>query len=140
MRATQVVALCTLVIGAGCATTRTGGPRAERRDPRVLTDSQWTTNGVVRPEELFAGRFPGVRVIQTPAGISVRIRGGTSVNGSNEPLYVIDGMPVETGPDGLLAINPYDIATIEVLKDAASTAEYGMRGANGVVRITTKRR
>jgi TonB-dependent SusC/RagA subfamily outer membrane receptor len=91
-------------------------------------------------EELFEGRFPGVRVTAVPGqGIAVRIRGATSVNGSNEPLYVVDGFPLATSSDGLLALNPSDIARIEVLKDPGSTAEYGMRGANGVVLITTKR-
>ena len=94
-----------------------------------------------RAEELLAGRFAGVEV--TPlagGGVSVRIRGATSVMGSNEPLYVIDGMPVRAGPGGALhGINPYDIARIEVLKDAGSTAQWGVRGANGVVLITTMR-
>jgi len=89
-------------------------------------------------------------------GMSIRIRGGSSVNGNNEPLYVIDGFPVENNPaaDGdptnggrvntaptnpLAALNPSDIASIEILKDASATAIYGSRGANGVVIITTKR-
>jgi TonB-dependent SusC/RagA subfamily outer membrane receptor len=120
-----------------CATTRS--PRREERDTRVRSDSEWSTDGVTRVEELFVGRFPGVQVLQTPNGISVRIRGTTTVNGSAEPLYVVDGFPVVAGPEGLIDLNPRDIATIEVLKDAGSIAEYGMRGANGVVRITTKR-
>ncbi len=92
-------------------------------------------------EELLMSRFAGVRVTRTPeGGIAVRIRGTTSIHGSNEPLYVIDGLPIRPGPGGSLAgINPYDIESIEVLKDAASTTMYGVRGANGVVVITTKR-
>jgi TonB-dependent SusC/RagA subfamily outer membrane receptor len=92
-------------------------------------------------EEVLANRFPGVRVIRTPdGGIAVRIRGTTSVHGSNEPLYVIDGVPIRPGPGGSLqGINPYDIESIEVLTDPASTAMYGMRGANGVIVIKTKR-
>ncbi len=87
-------------------------------------------------EELLMSRFPGVLVTRTPDGrLAVRIRGT-----SNEPLYVIDGLPIRPGPGGSLAgINPYDIESIEVLKDAASTAMYGVRGANGVIVITTKR-
>jgi TonB-dependent SusC/RagA subfamily outer membrane receptor len=96
---------------------------------------------VRRAEELFEGRFPGVRVLRTPdGGIAVRVRGATSIMGSNEPLYVIDGLPVTPGRGGgLTGINPADIHRIEVLRDAASTAFYGVRGANGVVLITTKR-
>lgn len=86
-------------------------------------------------------RFPGVVVTRAPdGGLSVRIRGTTSIHGSNEPLYVIDGMAIRPGPGGSLeGINPYDIESIEVLKDAASTTMYGMRGANGVIVIKTKR-
>ena len=86
-------------------------------------------------------RFPGVVVTRTPdGGLAVRIRGTTSIHGSNEPLYVIDGVPIRPGPGGALAgINPYDIESIEVLKDPASTTMYGVRGANGVIVITTKR-
>jgi len=92
-------------------------------------------------EQLLMGRFPGVEVTRTPnGGISVRIRGTTSFLGNNEPLYVLDGIPMEPGPGGSLTwINPYDIASIEVLKNAAETAIYGMRGANGVIVITTRR-
>lgn len=106
---------------------------------RTATADEWEGRGAGRVEELFAGRFPGVQVIRGPNGIAVRIRGASSLNGSNDPLYVIDGFPIETGPDGLISLNPDDIARIEVLKDASSIAQYGVRGANGVVLITTKR-
>jgi TonB-dependent SusC/RagA subfamily outer membrane receptor len=72
-------------------------------------------------------------------GIEVRIRGATSINGSNEPLFVVDGYPLPSGTGGLLALNPSDVARIEVLKTAGEIAEYGVRGANGVVRVYTKR-
>jgi TonB-dependent SusC/RagA subfamily outer membrane receptor len=93
-----------------------------------------------RVEELLEGRSAGVQVIRWPGGgISVRIRGRSSIYGDNEPLYVIDGMPVEvTTGHGLSWLNPGDIQRIEVLKDASATAVYGMRGANGVVLITTR--
>ena len=92
-------------------------------------------------EELLMSRFPGVQVTRAPdGGIAVRIRGTTSIYGSNEPLYVIDGVPIRPRPGGaLFGINPYDIASIKVLKDAASTTMYGVRGANGVIVVTTKR-
>src|SRR5438309_92172 len=73
-------------------------------------------------------------------GIAVRIRGAASFNASAQPLYVVDGIPMQPGPNGsLTGINPYDIESIQVLKDAADTAIYGMRGANGVIVIKTKR-
>jgi TonB-dependent SusC/RagA subfamily outer membrane receptor len=67
------------------------------------------------------------------------MRGPTSILGGNEPLYILDGFPIEPGPGGLVAINPADVESIEVLKDAASQAAYGLRGANGVIVIKTKR-
>jgi TonB-dependent SusC/RagA subfamily outer membrane receptor len=73
-------------------------------------------------------------------GVSVQIRGRSSFSLSNEPLFVVDGVPITPGPHGTLSwLNPHDIASIEVLKDAASTAMYGVRGSNGVIVIKTKR-
>lgn len=95
---------------------------------------------IVRVEEMLNG-VSGVRVLSLPGGgIRVQIRGATSIYGSTEPLYVIDGMPmhVEAG-QGLSWLNPADIDTIDVLKDASATGIYGSRGANGVVIIKTKR-
>ena len=89
--------------------------------------------------QAIAGRMAGVQVIQTDgqpgAEASIRVRGGISITQSNEPLYVIDGFPTE---DGMSSLDPADIASIDVLKDASATAIYGARGANGVVLITTK--
>lgn len=92
-------------------------------------------------DQILTAKFPGVWVTRTAnGGISVRIRGTTSVEGSNEPLYVLDGIPLQAGPDGALTgIVLADIASIEVLKDAISTTMYGLRGANGVILIKTKR-
>jgi TonB-dependent SusC/RagA subfamily outer membrane receptor len=92
-------------------------------------------------EEVLMSRFPGVRVERArDGGLIVRIRGRTSIRGSNEPLYVIDGVPIEAEPGGSLqGINPYDIESIEVVTDPTGTAMYGVRGANGVIVIKTKR-
>jgi len=92
-------------------------------------------------EQVLMGRFPGVTVTRTSdGGVAVRIRGTTSIRGSNEPLYVIDGVEIQAGPGGSLSgINPHDIASIEVVKDPAGEAMYGVRGANGVIIIKTKR-
>ncbi|HEX2693321.1 MAG TPA: TonB-dependent receptor plug domain-containing protein [Gemmatimonadaceae bacterium] len=91
-------------------------------------------------EKTLQARVAGVTIVTTPdGGIAVRIRGATTINGENQPLYVIDGMPIQPGPSGsLVGINPHDIASIEVLKDAASLAFYGVRAANGVILIKTK--
>lgn len=91
--------------------------------------------------QALQGRAAGVRVSQSSnapgGGMNIRIRGGNSIVGGNEPLYVIDGYPLynESGP----TISPNDIESMEILKDASATAIYGSRGANGVVIITTKR-
>jgi TonB-dependent starch-binding outer membrane protein SusC len=95
---------------------------------------------ITRPDQMIQGRASGVQVTQTnsaPGGnISIRIRGTNSINSSNEPLFVVDGFP---GAGDLNTINPSDIESIEILKDASATAIYGSRGANGVVLITTRK-
>lgn len=89
--------------------------------------------------QALSGRIAGVMVNQSDgelgSGISIRVRGGISITQSNEPLYVIDGFPTE---DGLSSLDPAEIETIDVLKDASATAIYGARGANGVIVVTTK--
>lgn len=92
-------------------------------------------------EETLEGRVAGVQVIRhAGGGISIRIRGATSFIGGTEPLYIVDGMPVQADPGrGLDWLNPGDVQRIEILKDAAATSIYGVRGANGVVVITTRR-
>ncbi|MFK7934163.1 MAG: SusC/RagA family TonB-linked outer membrane protein [Saprospiraceae bacterium] len=94
-----------------------------------------------RVDQALQGRAAGVQVTQTSgspgAGTVIRVRGGNSITGSNEPLWVIDGIVVGTNFD-LNNINSSDIQSIEVLKDASSIAIYGSRGANGVVLVTTK--
>lgn len=104
-------------------------------------------------DQMIKGRVPGVHIIQSssaPGGaVSVRIRGVNSLTASNDPLYVIDGLPIDNSsvvPGGnamqrnpLNTLNPQDIESIEILKDASATAIYGARGANGVILITTKK-
>lgn len=91
--------------------------------------------------QALSGRASGVQVLQNTgapgAGVSVRIRGTNSIQGSNEPLYVIDGFPIAGSNPSV--INNSDIESMEILKDASATAIYGSRGANGVVLITTKK-
>jgi TonB-linked SusC/RagA family outer membrane protein len=128
---------------------------------REITGSQSTVKAadianapILSPEQALQGRAPGVQVTQssgTPGGgISVRVRGPSSIGASNQPLYIVDGVPINTGSYTQLAaggqltnslgdINPSDIESLEVLKDAAATAIYGSRASGGVVLITTKR-
>ena len=96
---------------------------------------------VNRIEDLFAGRVAGVVAIRLPNGrYSVRIRGNHTMIANDEPLYVVDGLPISGNVEAVLSsIDPGDVARIEVLKDAGSTAMYGSRGASGVIVITTKR-
>jgi TonB-dependent SusC/RagA subfamily outer membrane receptor len=91
-------------------------------------------------EQLLTGRVSGVVVTAAPrGGISVRISGPTSFRLNQQPLYVVDGVPVEPGPNGTLSwLNPHDIESIAVLKYESDTAIYGVRGSNGVIVIKTK--
>lgn len=95
---------------------------------------------ITNARQALQGRVAGVDVVQAGskpgAGPQIRIRGRRSFNATNDPLYVVDGIPLSGGIDDL---NPQDIASMEILKDASATAIYGSRGANGVVIITTRR-
>jgi TonB-dependent starch-binding outer membrane protein SusC len=137
------------------------GYGTQRRE--AITGSVATVNAseanvgrITAPTQLIQGRVAGVLMVQNDgqpgAGVNVRIRGGTSISASNEPLYVIDGVPIDNASieigvgsnnslprNPLNMINPSDIESISVLKDASATAIYGSRGANGVVLIQTKR-
>lgn len=133
----------TVALGA-CLGPRAGSaPGAARPSAgdraRSATSDDWEGTATARAEELFVGRFPGVRVVAAPGGLSIRIRGQSTINGDGAPLYVVDGMPMEP-TNGLLSLNPGDIGKIEILKDIGQTAFYGVRGANGVVLISTKKR
>lgn len=113
---------------------------------------EFNKGAIVSPQELLTGKVAGVQITSNsgePGGKStIRIRGGTSITAGNEPLFVIDGVPITNdahdpggqsgGRNPLNFLNPSDIANITVLKDASAAAIYGSRGANGVVIITTK--
>jgi TonB-dependent SusC/RagA subfamily outer membrane receptor len=130
----------TIALIGGCKS----GQRAQNDSPPTPS-ADVTSEDIQRApgqsiEEILKGRVAGVTVTRTGDGIAVRIRGATSIYGSNEPLYVVDGIAIQPGPGGsLTGIDPYDIESIEVLKDPADTAMYGVRGANGVIIIKTKR-
>lgn len=104
----------------------------------VLDNKSFKDQPIVQVSDALQGRVSGVQVQNSgvPGGtVKIRVRGSGSINRSNDPLYVIDGIVRESGLTGL---NPEDIRSMQVLKDASSTAIYGSRGANGVVLITTK--
>ncbi|MEM8964884.1 MAG: TonB-dependent receptor [Bacteroidota bacterium] len=114
---------------------------------------EFNRGAIVSPDQLITGKVAGVQITPNtgaPGGqSSIRIRGGTSINASNEPLYVIDGVPIDNAPhdpggfskgkNPLNFLNPNDIESFTVLKDASAAAIYGSRGANGVIIITTKK-
>lgn len=135
----------TLALVALLAACASSGGKARDRTPSptaTLTadDVERAAAGGQPIESTLDGRVSGVTVTRTSGGIAVRVRGATSFNSDAQPLYVVDGMPIAAGPGGALSgINPSDIASIKVLKDAADLTMYGSRGANGVVVITTKR-
>ena len=105
----------------------------------VLDSKSFKDQPIKQVSDALQGRVSGVQVQNSgvPGGtVKIRVRGSGSINRSNDPLYVIDGIVRESGLTGL---NPEDIQSMQILKDASSTAIYGSRGANGVVMITTKR-
>ena len=125
-----------VVIGYGTTTKRdaTGSVVAIKSD---IKDRGQATNA----SDLLLGKVPGVQITPgdgAPGNTgTIRIRGGASLSASNDPLVVVDGVPVESG--GLGVVNPNDIATFTILKDASAAAIYGSRGSNGVIIITTKK-
>lgn len=123
----------------------------------AITQKDFNKGIISTPEQLFQGRTPGVIVTPSSgepgAASTINIRGTSSIRGNNDPLYVVDGVPLDnsgtsgsrSGVEGsttpknpLLFLNPNDIESISILKDASSAAIYGSRGANGVIIITTK--
>lgn len=115
-----------------------------------VSSAEFNPGRVVTPQDLIQGKVAGVQVVdnnEPGGGLAIRIRGNTSVNASSDPLYVVDGMPVSTGAgggissgrDALNFLNPNDVESITVLKDASAAAIYGANSANGVVIITTKK-
>ncbi|MBW2936859.1 SusC/RagA family TonB-linked outer membrane protein [Aureisphaera sp. CAU 1614] len=142
-----------VVIGYGTTTVRdaTGSVTA-------VTSEDFNQGVITSPEQLIQGKTAGVQISQSSgepgAGIDIRIRGANSVRSNNNPLFVVDGIPLSGGntsaeganigvgttasKNPLSFLNPNDIESISILKDASATAIYGSRGANGVVFITTK--
>jgi TonB-dependent SusC/RagA subfamily outer membrane receptor len=116
-------------------------PASQRAGTEVATaaDIQQSPNQPI--ERQLMARSPGLDIGRTAEGnLVIRIRGGaSSLSGNNAPLYIVDGVPFTPMSDGgLSGLNPYDIASIRVLKDATDITMYGVRGANGVIVIKTK--
>ena len=114
----------------------------------VVGEKNFVKGSMATPEQLIMGKVSGLKVNTNDgapgSGSTIRLRGGTSINASNDPLIVVDGVPLDNGgiagaANPLSLINPNDIASFVVLKDASATAIYGSRGANGVILITTKK-
>ena len=143
----RVAALSALAFVGTLACSQGGNPQTTPSRGQPAADAQSVTASDIADqpgqpiEKVLEGRVAGVTVRRTSdGGIAVRIRGSTSLHGNNEPLYVLDGMPIQPGPGGSLSgVNPHDIESIKVLKDPAETALYGARGANGVIIIKTKK-
>ena len=131
-----------VIIGYGTTTIKdaTGSVAA-------VTQKDFNQGNIVNPQGLITGRVAGVNVTTdgSPGGGSaIRIRGGSSLGASNDPLYVIDGLPISSSNASgsrspLASLNPNDIESFSILKDASATAIYGSRASNGVIIITTKR-
>jgi TonB-dependent SusC/RagA subfamily outer membrane receptor len=145
VRTSAIAMAALLAVVSGCSKSRPESSPQPAQSPSTnaatLSAEEIGRTPQEPVEKILAGKVAGVVVSRTPEGaLSVRIRGAGSYYGNSEPLYILDGMPFEAGPNGALAgINPYDIESIKVLKDAAETAMYGSRGANGVIIIKTKK-
>lgn len=141
--------LSTLVLGfvTACASSSpTGHPSGGGQTPPTprpeVTAKDIEQHDGQPIETVLQAKVPGIIVTRTAdGGIAVQMRGTSSTfYGSTQPLYVVDGVPIRPGANGeLIGVNPYDIETIKVLKDASETAIYGIRGGNGVIEITTKK-
>ena len=131
-------AVLLLGLAAACSSGTTNNPPS---GSQTVTAADMERNAGAQPiERVLQSKFPGVIVASTPGGLSVTIGGPSSFDGNSAPLYVLDGSPINPGPSGVLTgLNPYDIESIKVLRSPADVAVYGMRGAKGVILITTKR-
>lgn len=130
-----------LLVACSARSSDTDVARPARSSSMVLTAEDIERSPGMSLEQLIAARVPGVALTRADDGrVTLEIRGTNTIRGDREPLVVLDGIPLEPNPSGnLSAVNPHDVESIEVLRDAVGTARYGLRGANGVIVITTKR-
>jgi len=133
MKLTGLLTVLTIALLSSCASTNTN-----KRDARDIQDpSELSTTY----QELadYLKRVPGVTVNQMGGTYKVMVRGMSSMSGPNEPLYIVDRAQYDNYAAAAAAIDPNDIGRVVVLKDVASTSQYGMRGANGVIMIYSKK-
>ena len=143
-RVVCVAILSAVIVGCGSSG---GKPASTSPSPAPQGGSSTVTSQDIHPagnepiEKVLQGRVSGVVVSQSSdGGLVVQVRGQSSVPGATQPLYILDGVPIEAGPNGALSgVSPYDIESIKVLKDPADLTMYGSRGAGGVIVIKTKK-
>jgi TonB-dependent SusC/RagA subfamily outer membrane receptor len=137
----RLTACITLIALAGCARhSRTASTPPPPASSTTITAEDIDHAPGLSLEELLVTRVPGLSLTRAHDGhLVIHIRGTSTLYGDEEPLFVLNGLPLETAVGGnLWSINPHDIEYIKVLRDAASTSAYGVRGANGVILIKTK--
>ena len=141
---TRLVLPCSLLIGlvSACASggANQGGSNPAPSGRSIVTSEDLERSPGQSVESVLMSKVPGIIVTRGQDGsLAMQIRGASSFTSSTDPLFIVDGAPFAAGPGGTLSgINPFDISSIEVLKDAASTTMYGVRGANGVIVIKLK--
>ncbi len=130
--------LAGLLFTAGCSGS--GEAASERPESNTISGEDAARTPTVRLADLIVQRVPGITLTQSGGGrIKVRVRGITSFTANNQPLFVVDDMPVDPEPDGSLpGVVLTEIESIKVYKDPADTSRWGMRGANGVIVVKTK--
>ncbi|MFN2602485.1 MAG: TonB-dependent receptor plug domain-containing protein [Gemmatimonadaceae bacterium] len=141
---TRLVLPCGLLLvlvsacSSGGASQAGSGPAPTGRSIVTSEDLERSPGQTV--ESVLMSKVPGILVTRGQDGsLAIQIRGPSSLSSNTDPLFIVDGAPFAAGPGGTLSgINPFDISSIEVLKDAASTTMYGVRGANGVIVIKLK--
>jgi TonB-dependent SusC/RagA subfamily outer membrane receptor len=138
----RLVPTLAVVVLAACASPRDPETAPSPAAGTAVSSEQIAQTPGDPIEKLLMNRSPGVWVGRAADGsLAVRIRGGSSLYGNNDPLYIVDGTPYTPGSGGALTgLNPYDIESIKVLKDPAELSMYGSRGANGVIIIKTKQK
>ena len=134
-------ALLLVAIVAALAACGSGNGAREASDPNVIEGADIERRDLRRIETMLRGQVAGVSVEQRGGSWVIRIRGAETFGVSNaDPLFVVDGVTLPLGlDDPLVGLNPRDVASIRVLKNASETAMYGAQGANGVIVITTHR-
>jgi len=141
VRSRGILTAALLALVAGCASGPRPAPSSAPGGGQVATADEIAQAPNEPIEKYLAARSAGVVVGRSAEGnLTLRIRGGaSSTYGNNAPLYIVDGVPFAPSSDGgLSGLNPYDIQSIRVLKDATDITMYGVRGANGVIVIKTK--